>query len=121
MIDFILIMSIFWIGYGILGIFGIQRIPSKHRGTEYEKDYKKTRGIGWILSGAPWLIVYFVVKSLEVSDGAIIAILIATAIPGIIYSVKMESKYAVLANKSQKQAKDQKNGSHPKKKGKKHK
>ena len=37
--DVLLIMSIFWIGYGILGIFGIQNIPAKYKGHSWTKDY----------------------------------------------------------------------------------
>lgn len=46
-----LVLGVFWIGYGILGLIGIQNIPRKYKGTFLEKDYKKFSDRGYILLG----------------------------------------------------------------------
>lgn len=35
----ILVLSIFWIGYGIVGLIGFQNIPAKYKGHSWTKDY----------------------------------------------------------------------------------
>ncbi len=35
------LLSIFFIIYGVLGLFGIQRVPHRLKGKEYEKKDKK--------------------------------------------------------------------------------
>lgn len=45
----ILFLSIFWIVNGVLGLFGVQFIPEEYRGTDFEREYKRYRGIGWLL------------------------------------------------------------------------
>ena len=37
----VLCLSVFWIIYGILGICGIQNIPEKYKGSDFEKEYKE--------------------------------------------------------------------------------
>ena len=67
----LLFMSIFWIGYGILGLLGIQNIPSKYKGHSWTKGYIRKQGITWLLVGVPWLAFFLVCKFLipEVNIG----------------------------------------------------
>ena len=37
----VLCLSVFWIIYGILGICGIQNIPEKYKGSDFEKEYNR--------------------------------------------------------------------------------
>lgn len=82
----LLILSVFWICYGILGLLGIQNTPAKYKNTEQERDYKKYSGTGWLLLGCPWLILWAVVHGMEISPLAIGFLLVISAIPSLVYS-----------------------------------
>lgn len=88
-----LLMSIFWIVYGTLGLFGIQVIPEKHRGTEYEMDYKRRSGLAWIMIGIPYLAAYFFLKNLALGLRCEVLVLIIIAVPGLIFSFLTDKKY----------------------------
>lgn len=82
----LLILSLFWICYGILGLLGIQNIPAKYKNTEQERDYKKYSGTGWLLLGCPWLIAWALVHGTDISPVTVIFVLIISAVPAIVYS-----------------------------------
>ena len=59
-------IGIFWCIYGILGLFGIQNIPEKYkRGTEFEKEYKRFRGINWLILGVSLLFLCLIIHDRE--------------------------------------------------------
>lgn len=96
----LLVMSIFWIGYGILGLFGIQNIPSKYKGHAWTKDYIRRQGITWLIVGVPWLAFYlvctFLIHEAEVSLGIELLVLTALSLPAIIITFIWERKYKAL-------------------------
>ena len=49
----ILIMSAFWVIYGIAGILGFQIIRSEYRGHRWTKTYVRLLGVSWLLLGVP--------------------------------------------------------------------
>ena len=51
------VLSIFWIGYGILGILGIQNIPERYRYRSWTSDYIRANGIGLVIFGISWFIL----------------------------------------------------------------
>lgn len=57
------VLSVFWIGYGILGILGIQNIPEKYKYKSWTPDYIRMNGIGMVIFGASWFILGFVLKA----------------------------------------------------------
>lgn len=95
----LLIMSLFWVCYGILGIFGIQNIPNRMKNTEYEKEYKKFAGTGWLLIGIPWFVVWLVTHNKNVTAIYLIIILAVCAIPSMVYTHIGEKKYRRLLEK----------------------
>ena len=90
-----LVLSIFWIVYGILGLFGIENIPEKFKGTEYEKAYKRRGGISWIMLGVPGVILYFLFKSeiVMLSGWQRAAVYLICAIPAVIHASVTEIKF----------------------------
>jgi len=90
----LLILSVFWIIYGTLGIFGIQNIPQRYKGSDFEKEYKKSRGIGWLLLGVPMFIFWLVVHNMDIANKVpFMIVMIVIALPAIIYDVVAERKF----------------------------
>ena len=95
----LLTFGIVWTVYGAIGLlFGWQVIPKEHKGKAWTVEYIRFRALCWILMGVPWLILYFVFKSVELSFPEYAALLITAAFPGILYSFKQEKKYKKLLN-----------------------
>lgn len=82
----VLILSIFFIFYGILGLFGIQNIPEVYLDTEFAKSYKRFSGIGWLLLGIPYLVVWIVTHNMGLPPLTIVLILLACGIPSLIFT-----------------------------------
>lgn len=92
--DSVLFMSIFWIIYGILGIFfGIQVIPKKYKGSPYEREYKKNRGISWILLGIPYLIIDILAVNTSMERNQVVMLLIVCSIPSLVFDFWSQRKY----------------------------
>ena len=100
--NIILFMGIFWTRYGLLGLFGIQVIPSKFKGKSWTKKYIRSCGLSWMILGIPWLALYLIIRNMDINYYIEAAILIATAIPSIIYSAVCNKKYkAMLKNEKE--------------------
>ena len=95
----ILFLSIFWIVNGVLGLFGVQFIPEEYRGTDFEREYKRYRGIGWLLLGVPMFIFWIVVHNMDIFNKMPYAISIAVvALPALVYFFLIGRKYRKLFN-----------------------
>ena len=96
----LLVMSIFWIGYGIFGLFGIQNIPAKYKGHSWTKEYIRKQGITWLIVGVPWLAFYLVrtllIPNADLNTGIEVLILIALSLPALITTIIWEKKYKAL-------------------------
>ena len=92
-------MSIFYICYGIFGLFGKMNIPEKFKGHEWTKSYMKELGIGDILLGVPWLILYFAFKQYDPGYWTVFLLIILLALPSLIYVILVERKYDKLLKK----------------------
>ena len=96
----LLVMRIFWIGYGVLGLFGIQNIPAKYKGHSWTKHYIRKQGITWLIVGVPWLAFYlvrtFAIPSADLNAGMEVLILIALSLPALIITIIWEKKYKAL-------------------------
>ena len=96
----ILVLSIFWIGYGIVGLIGFQNIPAKYKGHSWTKDYIRKQGVTWLVLGLPWLGFYlvrtFVLAEENISTGMAVVILLFLAVPALIITIIWERKYKAL-------------------------
>ena len=79
--------------YGILGLFGIQSIPTWVQGKSFEKEYKTDSGINFIILGLAWILVFVLSNFVELSSFLMILLAVIAAIPGLLYAVKREKKY----------------------------
>lgn len=80
------VMSVFWICYGTMGVFGIQNIPKKYKNTKHEKAYKRFAGIGWVLLGAPLFVLWIVTHNMSIPPILLVFIVFACAIPSLVYT-----------------------------------
>ena len=96
----ILVLSIFWIGYGIVGLIGFQNIPTKYKGHSWTKDYIRKQGVTWLVLGLPWLGFYvvrtFFLAEANISTGMAVVILLLLAVPALITTIIWERKYKTL-------------------------
>ena len=98
-------MSIFWILYGIAGLFGFMNIPPKFKGYSWTKEYIRRQGIAWILLGVPYFILSFVLPAylpnLVGHNRTVTIAIIALGIPAFTYSMIIDRKYKALIRKEQ--------------------
>ena len=89
----ILVLGIFWIGYGTLGLLGIQNRERKYKGTFLEKDYKKFSDRGYLILGILCIVAYLFSEIIDLPFWqAIIAdIIILTPVLG--YSIVEDMKF----------------------------
>ena len=96
----LLFMSVFWTIYGIVGLFGYQRIPKNFHGYSWTKQYIRMNGISWLMMGVPLLALYAVVKiffeEASLSAPLITCIVMLLSLPAIIYTFINEGKYEKL-------------------------
>ena len=96
----ILVMSAFWILYGIAGLLGFQNIPAKYKGHSWTKDYIHSQGLNWLILGLPWFGFYlvrtFLLAEIDITTGMSVIILLLLSIPALIVSIGMEKKYKVM-------------------------
>lgn len=90
-------LGIFYVAYGVLGLFGVQVIPHKYQNKRWSRQYKRSRGIGWLLIGIPWCILYFVMtfaaKKANIKTGITCLLLMICSLPGLIYDLINDRKY----------------------------
>lgn len=87
------ILSVFFVIYGILGLFGIQRVPKKHKGKDYEPEYKRSLSVIYLMAGIPWLILCLLLSVYSISVGKTIIIYITISVPSLVYSILTENNY----------------------------
>lgn len=88
-----LTMGIFWTFYGILGLCGIQRIPSKYKNKTWTKQYIRSCGLGWLMCGIPWILLYFALSRHPVSPPIMALLIVLLALPSLIFFSYIEKKY----------------------------
>lgn len=96
-----MIMSIFWLVYGILGLLGVQVILEEYKGRTWTKSYIRCRGASWVILGIPWLFFYLIVRDMEMNKLIWLIILAAISLPSVIYSIFFERKYKAMLKSEQ--------------------
>ena len=98
--EILLAMSIFYIGYGILGLFGKMNIPEKLQNQEWTKNYIREMAVANILLGIPWLILYFVFGQYDPGYVMMFLLIILLALPSLVNIIRIERKYNNLSKKN---------------------
>ena len=96
-VNVILIMSAFWVIYGIAGILGFQVIRSEYRGHDWTKTYVRLLGVSWLLLGVPWLLFdrIAVHTAANIGTGLLCIILLALAMPSIVFTFFIDKDTAL--------------------------
>ena len=97
----IIFMGVFWSIYGVLGLFGIQIIPSKYKGKNWTKSYTRCCGVSWMLLGFPWLVFALVTHSMSIDYFIVVIVLITLSIPSLVYTLAYDRKYKTMWNNHQ--------------------
>lgn len=96
----LLCLSISWIIYGFVGLFGFQCIPAKYKGHSWTKNYARAQGMTWLILGLTWLafnlVRTFLLREVDLSTEASAIILIILAVPVLIASILLDKKYKAL-------------------------
>ena len=102
--NMILIMSTFWVIYGIAGILGFQIIRSEYKGHRWTKTYVRLLGVSWLMLGVPWLLFdrIAVHTAANIGTGLLCIILLALAMPSIAFTCLIDKKYRNILKNEQK-------------------
>lgn len=65
--DFVRLLAFGYLLYGIVGLFGFQKIPEAHRDRPWTKSYIRWQAVSWILAALPLLVYAFCFRQGSVS------------------------------------------------------
>lgn len=87
-VNVILMLSTFWVIYGIAGILDFQVIRSEYKGHDWTKTYVRLLGASWLMLGVPWLLFdrIAVHTAANIGTGLLCIILLALAMPSIVFT-----------------------------------
>lgn len=96
--DFLRLLAFGYLLYGIVGLFGFQKIPEAHRDRSWTKTYIHWQAVSWILTALPLLVYSFYFSSGQciVSLGKWIGLLLLLFVPTIIFEVIRSRKFSRL-------------------------
>ncbi len=89
----ILVIGIIWTLYGVAGLFGLQKIPTKFKAKTWTKRYIHYQGIAWILLGIPWIVLALVTMNKELGFFIMLPLLLVCTVPGFIYAIVLDRRY----------------------------
>ena len=93
--------SIFYLIYGILGLFGIQIISEEYKGKAWTKSYIRCCGAMWLGLGVPWLAFYLIAHDMGLKNYVAAAIMLAISLPSFIFAVFFDKKYKAMLKNGQ--------------------
>lgn len=96
--DFLRLLAFGYLLYGIVGLFGFQKIPEAHRDRSWTKTYIRWQAVSWILTALPLLVYTFYFSSGQcmVSFGKRIGLLLLLFVPTILFEVIRSRKFSRL-------------------------
>ncbi len=89
----ILVIGIIWTLYGLAGLFGIQKIPSKLKDKSWTKHYIRYQGISWLLLGIPWIVLDVITEDKGFGMPVMLFLILACSLPGFVYTVILDRRY----------------------------
>ena len=98
-----LVLGIFWIGYGVLGLKGIQNTPRKYKDTFLENDYKKFSDKGYVLLGILCIVICLFSEIIDLPFWPAVIADIIIMLPVIIYTIIGDLKFKKIFKEENKQ------------------
>lgn len=89
----ILVIGIIWTLYGLAGLFGIQKIPSKFKDKSWTKHYIRYQGISWLLLGIPWIVLDVITEDKGFGMPVMLFLTLACSLPEFVYTVILDRRY----------------------------
>ena len=89
----ILVIGIIWTLYGLAGLFGIQKIPSKFKDKSWTKHYIRYQGISWLLLGIPSIVLDVITEDKGFGMPVMLFLILACSLPGFVYTVILDRRY----------------------------
>ena len=95
---FLRLLAFGYLLYGVVGLFGFQKIPEVHRDRPWTKSYTRWQAVSWILTALPLLVYVFYFSSGQcmVSLGKRIGLLLLLFVPTILFEVIRSRKFSRL-------------------------
>lgn len=96
--DFLQLLAFGYLLYGVVGLFGFQKIPEDHRNKPWTKSYIRWQAVSWVLTALPLLVYSFYFSSGQcmVSFGKRIGLLLLLFVPAILFEVILSRKFSRL-------------------------
>lgn len=87
--DFLRLLALGYLLYGIVGLFGFQKIPAAHRDKPWTMAYIRWQAVSWILAALPLLVYTFYLswQNDACSLGQRLGILLLLFVPTILFEV----------------------------------
>lgn len=89
----LLVLGVFWMGYGILGLLGVQNKDRKYKGTFLEKDYKKFSDKGYLILGILCIVASLFSEIIDLPFGPAIIADVIILMPVIVYTIVGDIKF----------------------------
>ena len=96
-----IVLGAFWVIYGILGFFGVQRLPERCKGKSWTESYMRSCGVAYILMGLPWLVFGVVTYNMKLHFLVGALTMLILAIPAVIYGLVVDRKYKPMMDSDQ--------------------
>lgn len=89
----LLLISIVWLIYGILGQFGITFVSPAYKNRTWTKQYKRENSFFYIILGVMWLMVAIFFMTTNMSFKMTVILVVVAAIPSGLYSMLNDKKW----------------------------
>ena len=97
--EVLFMMGVFYLGYGILGLFWKMNITEKFKCHEWTKNYSREIAISQFILAITWLVLSYVFGKIEIGYGMMFLVIVLSALPSLIYVIIIEHKYRKLLKK----------------------
>ncbi len=100
-----IVLGLIWVAHGVVGIYGIQKIPTRFVGKKWTKQYVRFKGKSKILLGTSWIILGSgLLRLMEVYHfnlGMMMSVCLFSLVPYLVYSFVEEHHYLMLLQKEE--------------------
>lgn len=89
----LLVLAVLDLGFGVLGLFGIQSVPAQYKGKSWTKDYMRSNALSEILMGVLIGIVALLTRNRTLSIPVTIVLIAVAVAPSLVWTFVSTKKY----------------------------